>query len=168
MGEDEQCVVVIFFVVVVCAASVLVVGSSRVRCVFVCCWLDCRCRGDGRGLGSRWLLGSDAYRVVFHRVSSHLVPVQEIKDQCGAVRHSRKLLQLFFRNFPRRCDWRLWNNSEREQQIRVFCEHRAEAPVSAVTPPRSTVIAHGCTRHTRKSVVQEERRHGGQRIHIQR
>ena len=35
------------FTVVVSAAFVLVVDSSRVRCLFVCCWLGCLHRGDG-------------------------------------------------------------------------------------------------------------------------
>ena len=48
LGGDEWCIVVVFFVVdVVSAAFVLVVGFSRARCLFVCCWLGCRSRGDG-------------------------------------------------------------------------------------------------------------------------
>ena len=39
LGEDEQCVVLVVFVVIVSAAFVLVVGLSRVRCLYVVGWV---------------------------------------------------------------------------------------------------------------------------------
>ena len=45
--EKELCIIVFFFVVVVRAVFVLILDFSRVGCVFVCCRLGCRSRGDG-------------------------------------------------------------------------------------------------------------------------
>ena len=69
LGEDEKRTVVVFFdfFVVVSAALVLVVGFSRVRCLFACFWLGYRSRGDG-GRASCWLLESAACQVAFHGV----------------------------------------------------------------------------------------------------
>ena len=77
VGEDEKCVVV----VIVSAAFVLVVGFIRARCLFACCWLGCRSRGD-RGRGSCWLLEYSVFKVTFQpscAVVSHVVSLESVR-----------------------------------------------------------------------------------------
>ena len=63
---------VLFVVVCGVVFFFLVVSLGRTCCLVVCCWLGCRCCGDG-GSGSCWLFVSAAHETTFHGVPFRVV-----------------------------------------------------------------------------------------------